>query len=194
LIKAYIRLLGQGGHIRGSGLEASQNFLIEIHIQPIPICAKKSTWQIFVIAIDLYENIRRMLFMNTIERLNRHAASRGFFARVARLSGLSRDTVVRIAKGITPNPGVNTLRAIDEGLDQYEADCPSFESSPDTPSWIVHDERTGLLTCTSCGTPIAASPDTPAGRDFVDVHSRCPDPYPAMRGKGRQQVGDEVGA
>ena len=60
--------------------------------------------------------------MNTIERLNRHASSRGFFARVARLSGLSRDTVVRIATGITPNPGVNTLKAIDKGLDRYESD------------------------------------------------------------------------
>ncbi len=60
--------------------------------------------------------------MNTIERLNRHASSRGFFARVARLSGLSRDTVVRIATGITPNPGVNTLKAIDAGLDRYEAE------------------------------------------------------------------------
>jgi DNA-binding phage protein len=68
--------------------------------------------------------------MNTIERLNRHASSRGFFAKVARLSGLSRDTVVRIATGITPNPGIKTLSAIDKGLDLYEAAMPSDDDSP----------------------------------------------------------------
>jgi DNA-binding phage protein len=68
--------------------------------------------------------------MNTIDRLNRHVASRGFFAKVARLSGLSRDTVVRIATGITPNPGIKTLSAIDKGLDLYEAEMPSGDDSP----------------------------------------------------------------
>ncbi len=77
---------------------------------------------IFVGVIDFYEYFRNMVFMNTIERLNRHMGSRGFPAKIARLSGLSRDTVVNIAKGITRNPGFETLKTIDRALDQYESE------------------------------------------------------------------------
>ncbi|MFP5223132.1 MAG: helix-turn-helix domain-containing protein [Acidobacteriota bacterium] len=68
--------------------------------------------------------------MNIATRLSDHISSRGFAAKVARLSGVDRETIIRIARKKTLNPGVKTVEAIEDALDTILRPAQPTNPSP----------------------------------------------------------------
>lgn len=53
---------------------------------------------------------------DVVEVIRRGLQARGRGAQVSRMTGISQMTLSRISRGLTPNPGVRTVRAIEAAL------------------------------------------------------------------------------
>ena len=62
------------------------------------------------------------------QRLQAAVAKRGTTARLARITGLSHTAVLKIARGKTTNPGVNTVEALERALGQLPAESEEVVS------------------------------------------------------------------
>ncbi|EHJ49549.1 hypothetical protein DFW101_3553 [Solidesulfovibrio carbinoliphilus subsp. oakridgensis] len=114
-------------------------------------------------------------------------------SEIARRTGIPQATIWRLLNEPSASPSYRTIKKLWPFLYGDRRPAPAPDSpAPALHRNLVHDARTLTTTCTSCGVPlVGAALDSPAYRDFVDVHSRCPDPYPGMR---RTEEEEGVGA
>lgn len=76
------------------------------------------------------------VFEKTVARLRKHE---GAYAEIARQSGISYSSLVKLAQGYTPNPTVDSLQKVIDALDAFEGVVkpPPAPAEPDPDSGRV---------------------------------------------------------